>query len=72
MAGGVARIQTRPLDLQRDRACGSESEFYPPLSQNVKARAAVAVEHTYLGNGLRETWKDPERRSAYVGRFEVR
>ncbi len=72
VAGNVASILTRALDPQRDRACGAETEFYPPLAKNVKARAAVAVEHSYQGNGLRATWKDPERRSAYVGRFEAR
>lgn len=73
LQAGDAHIQTRILDPQRDRACGSEGEFYPPLSRNVKARAAVAVEHSFTGKGFRgETWRDSERRSAYVGRFEVR
>lgn len=73
LTAGDARIQTRILDPQRDRACGSEGEFYPPLSRNVKARAAVAVEHSFTGKGFRgETWRDSDRRSAYVGRFDVR
>jgi hypothetical protein len=72
MEAGTARIETRCIDRVHDRGCGSESDFYPPLSRSVKARAAVAVEHSFTGKGFNETWKDAERRGAYVGSFEVR
>jgi hypothetical protein len=38
----------------------------------VSVRPAVAVEHTYAGKGLNETWSDALRRGAYVGSFEVK
>ena len=30
---------------------------------------AVATQNAFTGKGLNETWKDTERRSAYVGSF---
>jgi len=72
LAAGNARIETRCLDGHHDKVCGNESEFYPPLSKGVKATAAVAVEHSFTGKVFNETWKDNERRGAYVGSFETR
>ncbi|HLN31935.1 MAG TPA: DUF1326 domain-containing protein [Gemmataceae bacterium] len=69
---GKARIQTRCINSRHDKICGNESAFYPPLSENVKAEPAVAVEHSFAGQGFNETWKDTERRGAYVGSFEIR
>ncbi|MCI0455838.1 MAG: DUF1326 domain-containing protein, partial [Gemmataceae bacterium] len=71
LVAGDARIKTRPLDPVRDQVCGGEHEFYPPLSRNVKVQAAVATEHSFTGKGFEDTWRDVERRSAYVGRFEI-
>jgi len=71
LAGG-ARIKTRCLDAHHDKACGNETAFYPPLSRNVHVRPAAAVESSFRGSGLRETWRDFDRRGAYVGSFEVR
>jgi hypothetical protein len=70
-AGTSARIETRCINNQHDKVCGNESAFYPPLSKDVKARAAVAVEHSFTGQGFNETWKDGDRRGAYVGSFEL-
>ena len=72
LAAGNARIETRCLDGHHDKVCGNESEFYPPLSKGVKATAAVAVEHSFVGKAFNETWKDSHRRGAYVGSFETR
>ena len=72
LEAGKARVETRCLDGHHDKVCGNESEFYPPLSKGVKARAAVAVEHSFIGKGFNETWKDSQRRGAYVGSFELR
>jgi len=71
-AGTTARIRTRCIDCKHDKLCGNEGNFYPPLVKNVKAQAAVAVEHSFSGKAFNETWKDSERRGAYVGSFEVR
>lgn len=69
---GVAKVSTRCLDQKHDQGCGNESNFYPPLVKGVKAKAAVTVEHSYTGKAFNETWKDGERRGAYVGSFETR
>lgn len=71
LAGG-AKVKTRCLDAHHDKACGNETAFYPPLSRNVHVRPAAAVESSFSGSGLRETWRDFDRRGAYVGSFEVR
>jgi hypothetical protein len=67
---GVAKILTRCIDLKHDHGCGNEFAYYPPLARGVKASAAVA-EHSFTGKAFNETWKDGERRGAYVGSFEV-
>jgi hypothetical protein len=71
LKAGEARIQTRCIDGHHDKVCGNEKEFYPPLGKDVKARPAVAVEHSFQGPGFNETWKDADRRGAYVGSFEL-
>jgi hypothetical protein len=72
LSAGQARIETRCLHAAHDKVCGNESEFYPPLARGVKARAALAVEHSYTGKGVDETWQDVGRRGAYLGSFESR
>jgi hypothetical protein len=71
LKAGQARIETRCIDGHHDKVCGNEKEFYPPLGKDVKARAAVAVQHSFQGQGFNETWKDADRRGAYVGSFEL-
>ena len=72
LSAGKATIETRCLDGHHDKKCGNEYAYYPPLVKNVRAQAAVAVEHGYSGKGLKQTWKESERRGAYVGTFEIR
>ena len=72
LKAGPAHIETRCLDDKHDKICGNESAFYPPLSKAVKVRAAMAVEHSYTGKGVNETWSDGGRRGAYLGSFEAR
>lgn len=72
LKAGTAKIETRCIDPVHDKKCGNEAPFYPPLAKNVKAKAAVAVEHGYAGKGLNQTWKESDRRGAYVGTFEIR
>lgn len=72
LKAGTASLQTRCLNADHDKICGNESAFYPPLAQGVEARAALAVDNTYTGTGLKENWKESGRRSAYVGSFTVR
>jgi hypothetical protein len=72
LSAGGAKVETRCLDSHHDKKCGNEFAFYPPLAKNVKANAAVAVEHGYSGKGFSQTWKESERRGAYVGTFEIK
>ncbi len=70
LRAGDARIQTRCLG-SHDKICGNESAFYPPLVRHVKVKPALAVEHTFTGKGVHETWEDSGRRGAYLGSFEL-
>lgn len=71
LVAGKAMIKTRCIDAKHDKACGNESAYYPPLAQNVTARPAAAVEHGYRGTGLDLTWREFERRGAYLGTFKI-
>jgi len=72
LRAGKAHIETRCLDSKHDKACGNESAYWPPLAKGVKAKAAMAVEHGFSGKGLNETWKETDRRGAYIGSFDIR
>jgi hypothetical protein len=72
LSAGKAKVETRCLDSHHDKKCGNEYAYYPPLVKNVKAQAAVAVEHGYSGDALKHSWKESERRGAYVGTFEIK
>ncbi|MCS6852333.1 MAG: DUF1326 domain-containing protein [Gemmataceae bacterium] len=72
LRAGPARITTRCIDYDHEKACSNDINFYPPLARGVKAQSAMALEHSFTGTELNETWKDSERRGAYVGSFEVR
>ena len=72
LKAGAAKIATRCLDDKHDKVCGNESAFYPPLSKDVKVSAAYAIEHSFSGKGVDETWKDNGRRGAYLGSFEIK
>jgi hypothetical protein len=69
---GSARIETRCFDTHNDRVCGNEAAFYPPLAKNVDATPAMITEHAFSGKTFNATWKESDRRGAYVGSFEMR
>jgi hypothetical protein len=71
LKAGDACVRTRCIDHQHDKVCGNESAFYPPLTKGVKALPAVVTEHRFSGKALHETWRDDNRRGAYVGSFEM-
>jgi hypothetical protein len=71
LVAGSARVETRCIDHEHDKVCGNETDFFPPLSRGVSAKAAATTEHSFSGKGLRETYKDTYRRGAYVGSFEM-
>jgi len=70
LEAGTAHVETRCLK-EHDKVCGHEDAFYPPLAKGVKVRPAVAAEHGYKGDGFKSTWKETDRRGAYVGTFEI-
>jgi hypothetical protein len=71
LKAGAATIETRCLK-DHDRICGHEDTFYPPLAKGVSAKPAVASQLAFTGRGLKETWKETDRRGAFVGTFEIR
>jgi hypothetical protein len=66
-AGDVAMIETRGLG-EKDRHCGNESVYYPPLPTD-HAMPAVSVLDRYEGSALGVAWQTHDRRSAFVGSF---
>ena len=72
LKAGAVKVATRCLDADHDKACGNEATLYPPLVKGVKAKAAMAVEHSFTGKGLNEIWRDGGRRGAFVGTFVAR
>jgi hypothetical protein len=69
---GKATIKTRCIDAKHDKICGNETAYYPPLAQDVTVQPAAATEHGYRGTGLAGTWRETDRRGAYVGTFAIR
>ncbi len=68
-AGNLARISTRTITMG-DSICHNEEVFYQPLADGLMhAMPAVAVNASYQGNHLGGTWKEFERRGAFVGTF---
>ncbi len=67
-AGELARIETRTVG-ERDRHCGNESTYYPPLTPTTQAVPAVSVVDGYRGPGLGVVWTTHDKRSAFVGSF---
>jgi hypothetical protein len=68
-AGNLARISTRTITMD-DSICHNEEVFYQPLAGGLlHAMPAVAVNASYQGNHLGGTWKEAERRGAFVGMF---
>jgi hypothetical protein len=72
LEAGEVKVATRCIYPEHDKACGNESVQYPPLARGVQAVAAMAVEHTYSGKDLNQTWQDAGRRGAFVGHFATR
>ena len=72
LKAGNVKVATRCIDADHDKACGNEDTLYPPLVKGVSAKAAMAVEHSFTGKELNETWHDGGRRGAFVGSFVTR
>ena len=69
-AGSLAEIRTRAM-TEADHTCGNEDIFYPPLAKLEHVMPAYALENSYQGEGLGETWTNRLRRSSFIGTFQV-
>ena len=69
-AGSLAEISTRGM-TEADHTCGNEDIYYPPLAKLDHAMPAYALENSYKGDGLDETWSVRFRRSSFIGTFQV-
>ena len=69
-AGSLAAIQTRAMSAT-DHVCGNEEVWYPPLTKLDHAMPAYALENSFSGDGLGETWNNRLKRSGFVGTFQV-
>jgi hypothetical protein len=69
-AGSLASIQTRSLNAG-DHVCGNEEVWYPPLTSLVHSMPAYALDNSFTGEGLGETWHNRMRRSGFLGTFQV-
>ena len=69
-AGAIAEITTRAIH-DGDHICTNEEVWYQPLTKLEHAMPAYSLAHSYQGDGLGTTWKSPEKRSAFVGTFQL-
>jgi hypothetical protein len=69
-AGSLAAIQTRGM-AATDHVCGNEEIWYPPLTKLDHAMPAYALENSFSGDGLGETWNNRLKRSSFIGTFQV-
>jgi len=69
-AGTLAQIQTRAIN-QGDHLCSNEVTWYQPLTKVDHAMPAFALANSFNGKGLNTTWSNPDKRSAFVGSFQL-
>src|SRR5690242_11372870 len=69
-AGRFTMLQTRSLN-DHDHLCGNEVTFYPPLTPLAHSMPAVALTDRFDGTGLGVNWETHDKRSAFVGMFNV-
>lgn len=67
-AGELARVETRAVSA-KDKHCGNEDVYYPPLTATTHALPAVAVVDQWSGDGLGVSWTTHDKRNAFVGTF---
>lgn len=69
-AGALAQIKTRAIN-EGDHLCTNEITWYNPLTKTDHAMPAVALAHSYKGDALDTKWSSPDKRSAFVGSFQL-
>jgi hypothetical protein len=69
--GDVLKVQTQPLNPQRDKHCGNEEPAYAALAKTDATSCAKTLAHYFRDEGLKARWSDPHTRSARVGAFSL-
>ena len=69
-AGRLATIQTRAMS-KKDHVCSNEEVWYLPLTKVEHAMPAYTLAHEFRGQGLGTQWSNPDKRSAFVGSFQL-
>jgi len=69
-AGTLASIQTRAME-SGDHICRNEEVWYQPLTKTTHAMPAYTLANTFTGKGLNTTWSNPDKRSAFLGEFQL-
>jgi hypothetical protein len=69
-AGTLAKLQTRAIN-KGDHICSHEEAWYDPLTKLDHAMPAYTIANDYKGKDLGSTWSSPEKRSAFVGSFQL-
>lgn len=67
-AGELAQVETRAVSA-KDKHCGNEDIYYPPLTSTDHALPAVAILDKFSGEGLGVSWTTHDKRNAFVGSF---
>ena len=67
-AGELAQVETRAVG-EKDKHCGNEDVYYPPLTSTDHALPAVAILDKFSGEGLGVSWTTHDKRNAFVGSF---
>ncbi|HYP04763.1 MAG TPA: DUF1326 domain-containing protein [Bryobacteraceae bacterium] len=70
-AGNLAKLQTRAISTM-DKVCSHEETWYDPLTKLDHAMPAFTMANDYKGKDLGTTWSSPDKRSAFVGSFQLR
>jgi hypothetical protein len=69
-AGTLAKLQTRAIN-KTDHVCSHEEAWYNPLTKLDHAMPAYTMANDYKGKDLGTTWSSPDKRSAFVGSFQL-
>ncbi|MBI3208899.1 MAG: DUF1326 domain-containing protein [Candidatus Solibacter usitatus] len=70
LKAGLAEITTRAI-REGDHICTNEEVWYTPLTKLEHAMPAYALSHIYQGEGLDTRWSSPDKRSAFLGSFQL-
>ena len=64
----LLEAKTLHIDHKKLTTCG-DSQWYEPFIELEDETLGIAVEHAYRGRALNARWSDPDKQSAFFGRF---